>query len=138
MRVLMRALIALLLLANLVFLALAQGWLQPLAGLSTQHEREPQRLAAQLHAETVRVLPADAVTCLQAGPFNAAEAEAAEAALAQAQLPAGTWRRVPVDGSTETAQFWLRVEPADAALRTRLQALAGAWPGGGFIACRAR
>ena len=52
----MRWLIALLLLANLLFLALAQGWLQPLAGLSTQ--REPQRLAAQLHAEAVRVVEA--------------------------------------------------------------------------------
>jgi hypothetical protein len=50
-----RALVALLLLANLGFFALARGWLQPHAGLSTQHEREPQRLAAQINAESVRV-----------------------------------------------------------------------------------
>ena len=98
----MRALVALLLLANLLFLALAQGWLQPAAGLWPQQEREPQRLAAQLHPEIVRVLPpAAAPVCLQAGPFGA-------------------------------AQVWLRVETADAAQRSRLQAL----PGSGFVACR--
>ena len=47
----MRALVALLLLANLGFLALARGWLQPYVGLPTQHEREPQRLAAQVDPE---------------------------------------------------------------------------------------
>jgi len=54
----MRALVALLLLANLGWLALAQGWLQPYVGLASQHEREPQRLAAQLNAASVRVLSA--------------------------------------------------------------------------------
>ena len=48
-------LVALLLLANLGFFALARGWLQPYVGLSTQHEREPQRLAAQVNPESVRV-----------------------------------------------------------------------------------
>jgi len=134
----MRALVALLLLANLLFLALAQGWLQPVAGLWPQHEREPQRLAAQLHPETVRVLAPDAAApaCLQAGPFDAAQADAAEAALVQAQLPAGSWRRMPVDAGADTAQVWLRVEPADAALRARLQALGAALPGDGFVACK--
>ena len=129
----MRALVALLLLANLLFLALAQGWLQPLAGLSTQ--REPQRLAAQVHADLVRVLPLSATpVCLQAGPFDAAQAETVEAVLAQAQLPAGSLRRVPVDAGADAARVWLRVETADAALRSRLQALS--LPGDGFAACR--
>ena len=109
----MRALVALLLLANLVFLALAQGWLLPLAGLSTQQQREPQRLAAQLQPEAVRVIAigtaasaaspasaaAAAAVCLQAGPFDAAQAAAVEALLAQAQLPAGSWRRLPADAA---------------------------------------
>ena len=129
----MRALVALLLLANLLFLALAQGWLQPLAGLSTQ--REPQRLTAQVHADLVRVLPPSAApACLQAGPFDAAQAEAAETVLAQAQLPAGSWRRVPVDAGADAAPVWLRVETADAGLRSRLQALV--LPGDGFVACK--
>lgn len=130
----MRVLVALLLLANLLFLALAQGWLQPLASLWPQHEREPQRLAAQLNAQSVRVLPPGvAPVCLQAGPFSAAEADAAEAALAQAQLPAGSWRRMPLEAPDDPMQLWLRVEAADAALRARLQA---ALPGGGFVPCR--
>jgi hypothetical protein len=56
----MRTLVALLLLANLGWLALAQGWLQPYVGLSSQHERDPQRLAAQIGADSVRVLSAAA------------------------------------------------------------------------------
>jgi hypothetical protein len=94
----MRTLAALLLLANVLFLALAQGWLLPLAGLSTHLEREPQRLAAQLHPETVRVVAAGAAAasegtqCRQAGPFSAEQADAALAALAD-QLPAGSVQR---------------------------------------------
>ena len=115
----MRALVALLLLANLAFLALAQGWLLPLVGLSTHQQREPQRLAAQLQPETVRVVAAEGTAaaapasaaapaasaavaepiCLQAGPFDAAQASAVEAMLAQAQLPAGSWRRLPADAA---------------------------------------
>jgi hypothetical protein len=107
----MRSLVALLLLANLAFLALAQGWLQPLAGLSTQQQREPQRLAAQLQPEAVRIVApaaaasaqaaaaAAATACLQAGPFEAAQVAAVEARLAQAQLPAGSWRRLPADAA---------------------------------------
>jgi hypothetical protein len=56
----MRTLLALLLLANLGFFALSRGWLEPYVGLSAQHEREPQRLAAQLNAQSVRVLDAQA------------------------------------------------------------------------------
>lgn len=133
----MRALVALLLLANLLFLALAQGWLQPAVGLSTQNEREPQRLAEQVRPETVRIAsPAAQPACLQAGPFTGAQAEAAELALAQAQLPAGRWHRVPADAGPDAAQVWLRVEAPDAALRAQLQALGPALPGDGFVACR--
>ena len=74
----MRALVALLLLANLGWLALAQGWLQPYAGLAAHHEREPQRLAAQVDAASVRVLSAAeaasaaAAACVQAEPGDTA------------------------------------------------------------------
>jgi hypothetical protein len=90
-----------------------------------------------VHPELVRVVPPSALpVCLQAGPFNAAQAEAAEAALAQAQLPAGSWRQVPVEAGPDAAQVWLRVDSADAALalRARLQSLA--LPGDGFVACK--
>ncbi len=81
----MRALLALLLLANLVFLALSRGWLEPHAGLSALHQREPQRLAAQIDPRSVRVLdPAAAAAALaQRGP-PATPASAAAAASAAA------------------------------------------------------
>lgn len=140
----MRTLAALLLLANLLFLALAQGWLLPLAGLSTHQEREPQRLAAQVHPEIVRIVAAGAAAsvpegtqCLQAGPFGAEQADATLAMLAD-KLPAGGVQRVPVRRSDEAgaaaAQFWLRAEAADAASSSKLQALT--LPGGGFGPCR--
>ncbi|HLL10298.1 MAG TPA: hypothetical protein VK570_04520 [Rubrivivax sp.] len=108
----LRAALATLLVANLVFFAWSQGWLAPVLPGPQQADREPQRLAAQFRPEMVRVLPAPvasaavtaardaAAVCLEAGPFSSApdssEAAAAEAALGQAQLPAGSWLRLPV------------------------------------------
>lgn len=134
----MRALIALLLLANLGFFALARGWLEPYASLSTRHERESLRLQAQLNAASVRVLDPKALasvasSCLRAGPFTAEQIDAAEAWLAQAQLPASSWSRNPADAAA--ASFWLRVEPADAAQRAQLSSLLPLLPGSGFAPC---
>ena len=141
----MRALVVLLLLANLAWLALARGWLQPWAGLSSAHEREPQRLTAQINADAVRVVrpaasqPDPAAACLQAGPFDAAQIEDAEAALAR--LPAGSWHRIDWPNGAEAAdpgrpaRQGVRVDAADAALQRQLQALN--LPGG-FVACPPR
>jgi hypothetical protein len=97
----LRAVVALLLLANLVFFGWSQGWLAPLLGVPHQGEREPERLATQLHPELITVLApgaasaaltaARATTCLEAGPVAETDLAAAEAALAP--LPAGTWTR---------------------------------------------
>jgi len=138
----MRALLAMLVLANLGFFALARGWLEPYVGLSTQHEREPQRLQAQLNAESVRVLDPTAVallasSCLRLGPFTAEQIDAAEAWLAQAQLPASAWARTPADAvpAAAAAAWWLRVEQADVAQRARLLSLPPIVPGSGFAPC---
>lgn len=94
----LRWLVALLLLANLGFLALSSGWLAPAFSLSGSDQREPQRLAAQIDPNSIQVLPpaaADAAqqdaaaaaaptTCLQAGPFSAEQFAAAEATIARA------------------------------------------------------
>jgi hypothetical protein len=141
----MRTLVALLLLANLAFFALARGWLQPYVGLSTQHEREPQRLAAQLNPESVRVRATGAAAasptteCIQAGPFSAAQIEAVEAGLTPALRPPTTWQRQAAEltGDARGPQFWLRVEQPDAALRQQLQDLAAATPGARLGACTA-
>jgi hypothetical protein len=104
----MRALVALLLLANLGFFALAQGWLLPHVGLSTHHQREPQRLAGQLNADSVRVLAegaaasaAAAAACIQAGPFSSEQLDQVETTLADALRNAASWRRLPAEAEDE-------------------------------------
>jgi hypothetical protein len=143
----MRVLLALLLLANLGFFALSQGWLAPYAALPAQAQREPQRLAAQVEPDRVRVLDAQAACappgppvasplCLQAGPFSAAQIDAAEAALASLGLPAAAWQRVRLTSDSAGAdQFGLRVDAADDVLRERLGRLPPTWPGGNFGPC---
>jgi hypothetical protein len=141
----MRMLVALLLLANLGFFALARGWLQPYVGLSTQHEREPQRLAAQVNPESVRVRAVGAAastpdaSCIQAGPFSAGQIESIESALALALRAPTSWQRQPAEmaGDAREPQFWLRVEQPDEALRQRLQELVATLPGSQVSACAA-
>ena len=103
----LRAVVALLLLANLLFFAWARGWL----GEPPRHaEREPGRLAAQTRPEAITVLSpgsanvavqaarAAALACLEAGPFKGESAQndlgVAEALLVQAQVPASAWTRI--------------------------------------------
>jgi hypothetical protein len=107
----LRALVALLLLANLGFWAWSSGALESL-GLAPARERDPARLAQQVRPQAVRALTGAAavaalgaasaaqdgarqtaaVQCLEAGPFTPATIDAAERALAAA-LPAGSWVR---------------------------------------------
>lgn len=101
----LKAGVALLLAANLGFLAWSQGWLDGVVGARAIGDREPERLTRQLHPEGVVVLapgaasdamaPA-AVTCLEAGPFNDAQWASAQA-VAQAALPRAAWTTVNVD-----------------------------------------
>ena len=110
----LRALIALLLLANGVFFAWTQGGLDALVGVRSTGDREPERLQRQVRPEVIRVLPASAASaasdiaaaavpsCLEAGPFGDAELAAAQAA-AQIALPAGSWVTV----KTEQPGTWI-------------------------------
>ena len=96
----LRALVAALLIANLVFFAWTEGWLDGVVGIRSIGDREPERMARQVRPELVRVLSAgDAASavaigsaalptlaCLEAGPFGDAEVTIAQAA-AQAALP---------------------------------------------------
>jgi hypothetical protein len=123
----MRLLVVLLALANLAFLALSQRWLEPWLVLSVE-QREPQRVGLQIEPQALRLLSAQAaaavqparsaLSCLQAGPYDAAAADAAEARLAADPLAAGRWARI----AAEPAGFWLRVPDADATLHERLSA----------------
>jgi hypothetical protein len=53
----LRALVLLLFLANLLFYLWLQGWLTAVVGAQPGAQREPERLARQVHPEAVRVLP---------------------------------------------------------------------------------
>ena len=125
----LRALVVVLVLANLAFWAWSAGALEGL-GLAPTSERDPGRLGQQVRPEAVRVLApaaaasalraasappmppaiAPALACLEAGPFAPAAVEAAELALAGAALAEVHWVRVSVD---IPAQFAVVLGPFD-------------------------
>ena len=105
-----------LLAANALYFGWSQGLLAPL-GLGPASSSEPQRLEQQIRPEALRVtptavpadaapgpgapvaaaapvsapMPSAATSCLQAGPFDPAQAEALRQALKAASLPDGSW-----------------------------------------------
>jgi hypothetical protein len=99
----LRALVVLLLLANGLYFAWAQGWL----GAPPRHaEREPQRLAAQVSPEAVTVLPPKrasaalqaareaALVCVESDPLQEPELGQAEYRLAEALVAPDAVARV--------------------------------------------
>ncbi len=128
----LRTLVILLLLANVVYFAWSQSLLQGL-GLGPLRQGEPQRIAGQISALSVRVLPAQEVKqleatlaaqaarkeCLAAGPFNVAEAEQLEQRLRNL-LPPSAYAMPEV---TEPAQWMVYMGPyANAEAAARKQA----------------
>jgi hypothetical protein len=123
----LRSLVLVLLLANLLFFGWARGWFGPGWPPPRHGEREPERLAAQVHPAAVTVLPpkaasaavtaarAAAVVCLESGPYPEAGIAEAEAALAPAQAPSGAWAREEVTPPPEWLVYAGRY--ADAAVR---------------------
>jgi len=139
----LRAALLLLVAANLLFFAWTRGWLDGVVGVRAQGEREPERLARQVRADQVVLLPADAtpaaagLSCVEAGPFTTAEAAAARAVLdpllrgaALAEAPAPLPAAAP-------GTVLLRIERADAALATQLLALRSDALGRGVRRCGA-
>lgn len=113
-----------LLCANGAYFAWSQGLLAPV-GLAPESAREPQRLEQQIRPEALRVAPAapaasepepaapaapaaptvpaaqaeapaPAVACLQAGPFDNAQAQALRQALGAGGVPASAWSLEPM------------------------------------------
>lgn len=100
----LKALVTVLLLANLAFFAWTLGWFDGFIGVRSIGDREPERFERQVRPEMIRVLPPGAATaaeeapvavlaCFEAGPFADAELPAAQAA-AQGLLPAGGWKTI--------------------------------------------
>ncbi|MCV2370371.1 hypothetical protein [Roseateles oligotrophus] len=105
----LRALVLLLLLLNAAFFGWTQGWLDPLVGIKASGDREPERIAQQLHPERVTLLSPQAAaalqtrSCLELGPLNGDTALAeAQAVLQRAGFTASDWQAQ----SSEQAGVW--------------------------------
>jgi hypothetical protein len=141
----LRALLAALIVANLIFFAFTRGALDGFLGLRALGDREPERLANQVRPETIRLLPMSAAasaptevrSCFETPAFGAAEASAIEAILTL-NLPSGAWTDTrgerPLGARTEVTHSY-RVASADAALAARLAALKLDPAGRGFSPC---
>lgn len=112
----LRTIALVLLLANALLLAALAGLFD---GAGPPAEREPERLQRQHQPGLVRVLPPQAASaalaaasaqaaaasgaaaqaCLEAGPFSAADAAAAERTLREAGLAAGAWQALVQEDS---------------------------------------
>ncbi len=104
----LRGLVLLLLLANAGYFAWSQGFLLGY-GVGPPEPGEPQRLAQQIHPETMRLLGVEearkleaqaamappAKVCWQAGMFDDTQAQVLRSALESA-LPGGSWQLEPV------------------------------------------
>jgi hypothetical protein len=101
---LLRLIVLLLLLANGAYFAWAQGLLAAW-GVAPAQQSEPQRLTQQIRPEALKILSPDEAKkevaaaapkpaeCLQAGPFEDAQAAPLRASLAA--WPAGSWTLEP-------------------------------------------
>lgn len=97
----LRLVVLLLMLLNLGYLAWGQGWLLPY-GMGPTSQREPQRLARQIHPEAIQIVipERDASTptggneskpeCLQSEAMDADQVDKLRTVL-QAALPAQAW-----------------------------------------------
>ncbi len=80
----LRALVALLLLANVGFFAWQEGWLDAVVGISAQQGREPQRLKAQVDPERLIVLGMPQMDAAASGPDGGATGHGAASAASMA------------------------------------------------------
>jgi hypothetical protein len=105
----LRALALLLLLLNLVFFSWTQGWLDEVVGIKARGDREPERMARQVHPERIKLLSETELaalqsrTCLALGPLDGdAALQAAQAALEKAGVAPTTWQAQ----TSELAGVW--------------------------------
>ena len=141
----LRALLAALVVANVVYFAYTRGALDGLFGLRAGGEREPERLSNQVRPQSIRLLPmntaasapSEPVACFETPAFGAAEAAAVESTLASS-LPAGSWtdsRGERTVGTRTEVTHTYRVSTADGALAARLGLLRLDASGRGFSPC---
>ena len=105
----LRALVALLLIANAAVFGWSRGWLGGAGAARSEGAEAAARQTRQIRPQSVVILSptsaraaAAALACLEAGPFNAAQLAAAESVL-QPLLPPGSW----TDVRTDRAPVWI-------------------------------
>ncbi len=105
----LRTLIVLLILLNALFFGWSRGWLDAATGIKASGDREPERLARQVHPERIQLLGAQAAaalqqrTCMELAGLDSEDAQqAAQAALLRAGLPAAA----VTGSSSEQAGIW--------------------------------
>lgn len=119
----LRALVALLLLANAAVFAWSQGWFGAAGRARSDGTEAAARAKREIRPQSVVILSptsaraaAAALACLEAGPFSAAQLAAAESVL-QPLLPPGSWTDVRTDrppvwivymGKYETPELMVR------------------------------
>lgn len=135
-----------LLCANGAYFAWSQGLLAPV-GLAPESAREPQRLAQQIRPEALHVTPAApaasepqpaapaaptvpaaqaeappaAVACLQAGPFDNAQAQALRQALGAGGVAASAWSLEAIAPPDRWIVYMGRYNDADALEKKRAE-----------------
>ncbi len=120
----LRALVAALLFANLLFFAWSLGWLDGLGGARSTGDREPERMSQQVRPELVKVLPPSAAGASAAA--DAASAPAGDAASAPAPIAATASSSEPTLACLEAGPF------ADALLPAAQKAAREALPNAAF------
>ncbi len=100
----LRAIVVLLLAANVVFFAWTQGWLAPLAQPPLSSEREPDRMRQQVRPESVTVLGPKAVTQARQADAAARNAEAADAERRAASAASAARAAQPVPAASASRQ----------------------------------
>ena len=142
----LKALVAALIVANLLFFAYTRGALDGLLDVRANGDREPERLSNQVRPQSIRLLPPSTAAsaaasgepgCWETPAYGAAEAAAVESTLASS-LPAGSWTDIRSErslGARVEVTHVYRVTTADGALAARLTLLRLDASGRGFSPC---
>lgn len=116
----LRALVLTLAVANAAFFVWSRGWVDGVAGVKATGDREPQRLAEQLHPERVQLMGPQALTalkqtaCVALGPLDSdAALVSARATLQRVGLGADAYRQLTGQSSGVWAVATIRLDTKD-------------------------
>jgi len=116
----LRALVLALVAANAAFFVWSRGWVDGITGVKASGDREPQRLAQQVHPERVTLMGPQALTalkqtaCVALGPLDGdAALTSARAALMRAGMTPDAYRVLAGQSSGVWAVATIRLDSKD-------------------------